>query len=263
VTVTVSFNAVDESVTGIIVIRESSAPSLAAEEAFVGAGVCTGVGLGFVFVFDLVIVIKSVDCGRIVVVIVCGSDGAGSTAGGEGAGVGSDGDGTSVLLSVAVPKTTVVLPPVGSGFTTDDGAAVLICPPGPPFPARILPAAALFVHPTSTPRVLFIGMAKHSVPLEQMDITKLPSLLQFPTFPAIQAICPDVHGDEKFMPENSVLYSCASARLELYWAGVRDVYVARLAGSTVGIFVTETGGAVMALLAADVGLKLVIVETSI
>jgi hypothetical protein len=67
-------------------------------------------------------------------------------------------------------------------------------------------AAALFVHPTYTPLVSFIGIAKHSLSPEQIDITKLPSLLQFPTLPEMHAISPAVHGEEKFNPENSALY---------------------------------------------------------
>jgi hypothetical protein len=54
------------------------------------------------------------------------------------------------------------------------------------------------VHCTTTPSVLFIGMAKHSVPAEQTSVmTKFPAELQFPTFPDMQAMSPDVQGDEK------------------------------------------------------------------
>ena len=72
------------------------------------------------------------------------------------------------------------------------------------------------MQPTKTPRVLFRGIAKHFVPLgHTLVITKFPSVLQFPTFPAMHAICPDVHGEEKFSVAKRLLYPCASAKLAL------------------------------------------------
>jgi hypothetical protein len=79
-------------------------------------------------------------------------------------------------------------------------------------------------------------MAKHSVPAEQTFVmTKLPAELQFPTFPDIQAMSPDVQGEEKLSFEKRLLYPCASARFELYCAGEIEVAVASDVGRVVGI----------------------------
>lgn len=72
-------------------------------------------------------------------------------------------------------------------------------------PPKILSAAALLVQPTYTPFVSFIGIAKHCCPFVHTVIWKLPALLQFPTLPAIHAISPEVHGDEKLRPEKRLL----------------------------------------------------------
>jgi hypothetical protein len=64
-------------------------------------------------------------------------------------------------------------------------------------PPRTLAATCLSVHSTTTPLVLFIGIAKHAVPAAQTSITKLPAELQFPTLLAMQAIVPGEQGDEK------------------------------------------------------------------
>lgn len=66
-------------------------------------------------------------------------------------------------------------------------------------------AALISVHPTNTPLVLFMGIAKHCVPLVHFSIAKFPAVLHFATLPAIQAISPPVHGDEKFSCENRLL----------------------------------------------------------
>ena len=79
-----------------------------------------------------------------------------------------------------------------------------------------LSAMVISVHPTYTPIVLFIGIAKHSFPAAQTVMTKLPWGSQLPTLPDIQAIWLGLHGDEKFSFENRLLYACAWARLELY-----------------------------------------------
>lgn len=92
-----------------------------------------------------------------------------------------------------IDPNTVVCPSVDAGLET-----------------TLLPntfaASPLSVHSTTTPFVLFIGMAKHSVPTEQtFVITKLPAELQFPTFPDMQAMSPDVHGEEKLRVEKRLL----------------------------------------------------------
>ena len=94
--------------------------------------------------------------------------------------------------SVIDPKT-VVCPSVDAGLATAS-------------PPKTLPASTLFVHSTTTPFVLFIGIAKHSVPAEQTSVmTKLPAELQFPTFPDMQAMSPDVQGEEKLRVEKRLL----------------------------------------------------------
>lgn len=55
-------------------------------------------------------------------------------------------------------------------------------------PPRTLEAASLFAHPTDTPCVDVMGIAKHWDPASQVATTKLPAELQLPTLPEIQAI---------------------------------------------------------------------------
>jgi hypothetical protein len=104
---------------------------------------------------------------------------------------------TTAVVELGVPKVNdpkiVVCPSVDAGFAT-----------------TLLPntcaASCLSVHSTTTPFVLFIGIAKHSVPAEQtLVMTKLPAELQFPTLPDIQAMSPDVQGDEKLSVEKRSL----------------------------------------------------------
>ena len=69
-----------------------------------------------------------------------------------------------------------------------------------------LAATALSAHPTYTPRVVFIGRAKHCWPVPQtLVMTKLPCLSHVPTLPAMQAISPPVQGDEKLSVEKRLL----------------------------------------------------------
>lgn len=70
---------------------------------------------------------------------------------------------------------------------------------------RILDAVISFVHSTTTPVVVFIGIAKHADPEEHTPITKFPDLLQVPTLPEIQAMFLDVHGEEKLSVEKKSL----------------------------------------------------------
>lgn len=96
-------------------------------------------------------------------------------------------------LPNVIDPNTVVCPSVDAGLDTT------LLP-------NTLAASPLSVHSTTTPFVLFIGMAKHSVPTEQtFVITKLPAELQFPTFPDIQAMSPDIHGEEKLRVEKRLL----------------------------------------------------------
>lgn len=137
------------------------------------------------------------------------------------------GDGvTSAVVGLVIDPETVVSP-------FDAGLATTELP-------NTWAASPISVHSTTTPSVLFMGMAKHSVPVEQtVVITKLPAELQFPTFPAMQAISPDVHGEEKLSVEKRLLYPSASARLELNWAGEIELAVAREVGMVVGICVMD------------------------
>jgi hypothetical protein len=69
-----------------------------------------------------------------------------------------------------------------------------------------LAATALSAHPTYTPRVVFIGRAKHCWPVPQtLVMTKLPCLSHVPTLPAMQAISLPVQGEEKLRVENRLL----------------------------------------------------------
>lgn len=96
-----------------------------------------------------------------------------------------------VGLVVSDPKT--VVSPFDAGLATTE------------LP-NTLAASPISVHSTTTPLVLFIGMAKHSVPVEHTVVmTKLPAELQFPTFPAMQAISLYVHGEEKLSVEKRLL----------------------------------------------------------
>lgn len=214
------------------------------------------VSCGVVRDFVRVIVVKSVG---VVTVTVNSPDGVGFSAGDVLVS-----EGFTLGAGVNVPKSIVDWPRVGSKLNPDvkvvaDAADVVevaeenveverttdVWLTEPPLSPRILAATPLFAQPTRTPRVLFIGSAKHAVSSEQTDMTKFPPSLQFPTFPAIQAISPDVQGDEKFRLENNVLYPLASARLELYCAGLSEVGVAKLVGKVVGILVIVTGALVI------------------
>jgi SOS-response transcriptional repressor LexA len=79
------------------------------------------------------------------------------------------------------------------------------------------------IHPTNTPRVVFIGTAKHPAPLAQTDITNAPPnpsvSSQCPTFPSIQAIPPILHTELKSNVAKSLLYAAASATFALKIAG--------------------------------------------
>jgi hypothetical protein len=69
-----------------------------------------------------------------------------------------------------------------------------------------LAATILSAQPTNTPRVVFIGSAKHCWPvLQTLVMTKLPSLSHVPTLPAMQAISLPVQGDEKLSVEKRLL----------------------------------------------------------
>jgi len=109
---------------------------------------------------------------------------------------------------------------------------------------NILAATALSVHPTKTPCVVFMGIAKHCVPAGQTVVmTKLPSPLHVPTLPAMQATLPAVvHGDEKLSPEKRLLYPCACARLALKIAGVTVPVASGTDEITVGTCVMVAGG---------------------
>lgn len=138
------------------------------------------------------------------VVTVCRAGVEGWAA--AGAGVAFAGGFTGVLLNVMVPRITVVWAPVVWAPVGETSEVAVACPPGAPLPAKIFVAAVLSVQPTNTPRLVFIGKAKHSLSPEHTDITKLPSLLQFPTLPDMHAIWPELQEEEKFSPENSALY---------------------------------------------------------
>jgi hypothetical protein len=104
---------------------------------------------------------------------------------------------TTTGVELGVPNVTdpntVVCPSVEAGLATA-------------LPPKTFAASPLSVHSTTTPFVLFIGMAKHSVPVEQTFVmTKLPAELQFPTFPDMQAMSPEVQGDEKLSVEKRLL----------------------------------------------------------
>lgn len=70
---------------------------------------------------------------------------------------------------------------------------------------RTLDATALFVHSTTTPAMVFIGIAKHSDPVVHKLITKLPSWLQVPVLPLMQARVPALQGEEKLSSEKRAL----------------------------------------------------------
>lgn len=66
-----------------------------------------------------------------------------------------------------------------------------LAPPGSVFPPpRVSFARPSSTHPTETPAVFFIGMAKHFLPDPHVVITNFPAPLQFPMFPLMQAIWP-------------------------------------------------------------------------
>jgi hypothetical protein len=82
--------------------------------------------------------------------------GVGSADGGGGGGGNRDWDGVGSKVPKLIVDLPIMGPVVGSGFSVvdraeGDAAVVVVCPLGPPFPARIIAAADLFVHPTITP----------------------------------------------------------------------------------------------------------------
>ena len=117
--------------------------------------------------------------------------------------------------------------------------ALALTPPATP---NTLPASPKSVHPTTTPVVVFIGMAKHRVPAgHTVLITKLPAALHFPTFPEMQATSPLAHGDEKFSVEKRLLYPCASARFDAKTdEETEDVDAAGAEEMMVGIWVIDS-----------------------
>jgi hypothetical protein len=84
-------------------------------------------------------------------------------------------------------------------------------------------ASGVPIHPTNTPLVVFIGTAKHPVPLAQTDITYAPPnpsvSSQCPKFPSIQAIPPILHIELKSNVAKNLLYAAASAVFALKIAG--------------------------------------------
>jgi hypothetical protein len=118
---------------------------------------------------------------------------------GSGSGTGLGG-GTSVLEVVERMEVIVVLGRIvviDVGVPVEDGTPDELWAP-PVLIPRMLPAAVASVHPTYTPLVVFMGIAKHISPDPQTIITKFPAVLQFPTFPEMHAISPESHGEEKF-----------------------------------------------------------------
>lgn len=99
---------------------------------------------------------------------------------------------SGVEVFVTSPFAVVVSPP---------------CPPPAPSPSpNTFSATLLSVHPTNTPSVTFIGIAKQLFPsLHTSVIWKLPSELQFAWLPAIHAISPLVQGEEKLRAEKRAL----------------------------------------------------------
>jgi hypothetical protein len=152
-----------------------------------------------------------------------------------------DAPGTTLALSVLVvgdvsarvAEETLDVE-VGSGIPALNVLLLLI--------PRILSATVLSVHPTNTPWVVFMGMAKHCVPESQtVVITKLPSELQLPILPAMQATWPLVQGDEKLRVAKRLLYPCASAKLALKMAGATEAVAAGMLEMMVGIWVMVAG----------------------
>lgn len=111
---------------------------------------------------------------------------------------GATGD-VVTTAEVELGVANVIDPRIVVRPSVDAGLATTLLP-------NTFAASPLSVHSTTTPFVLFIGMAKHSVPAEQtFVITKFPAELQFPTFPDMQAMSPDVQGDEKLRVEKRLL----------------------------------------------------------
>ena len=172
-------------------------------------------------------------CGWSVVVNVPSGIGEGAPVVAAGCGAGLEGLGwTDIVVSAGIAVVNGAGSMEGEGvasgerlrFCVAEGDGVMSAGVGlvvrdpktvaSPFDARLatteLPntsaASPISVQLTTTPLVLFIGMAKHSVPGEQTVVmTKLPAELQFPTFPAMQAISPDMHGEEKLSVEKRLL----------------------------------------------------------
>lgn len=184
-TVTVSFSGP----TGMIVILFGSSTGVA-----FGFGVGVGGGEGLAVVERV----------SVIVISVFGISSEGTAFVGIGVAV-------LVLVKVIVPIIIVESATVGAGGGGDGSGRVVeaggafVGAPGAPSPANILFAEVLSVQPTNTPRVSFMGRAKHASPVPQIAITKWPSLLQFPTLPEIQAMEPDVQVEEKVTLEKKVL----------------------------------------------------------
>lgn len=70
---------------------------------------------------------------------------------------------------------------------------------------RMFWAASLFVQPTTTPIVEFMGRAKHASPGPQVVNMNDPELPQLPVRWPMHAISPLVHGDVLFSVEKSWL----------------------------------------------------------
>lgn len=83
---------------------------------------------------------------------------------------------------MVVPTWTLEANVVGAGLPAAALVLGLVPPP------RTLEAASSLTHPTDTPCVDVIGIAKQCDPASQVATTKLPAELQFPTLPEMQAI---------------------------------------------------------------------------
>ena len=112
----------------------------------------------------------------------------------------------------------------GTETVRDVGGSVCVGSSGlaPPSPSTSF-ALSLSTHPTLTPAVFLIGIAKHSVPAPQGVMVNFPSALQFPIFPLIQAIVPASHSVDGSMPPKNLLNSFAWSRLALAWAGDTEI----------------------------------------
>jgi hypothetical protein len=144
--------------------------------------------------------------------VVAGEDVAGGGLGVAGGATGDDECGRRLVTE------SVVWPANGGGGELDDEVELLkdlvetVVGDVATFVAELrvklssLAATALSAHPTYTPRVVFIGRAKHCWPVPQtLVMTKLPCLSHVPTLPAMQAISLPVQGEEKLRVENRLL----------------------------------------------------------